>query len=218
MIDRKKEDQRSEDILFKIVSLVCMFPYLLKTILTGRRILRIFYKLCGAGWGSGLFSGIADLALSVSTMLSCGACVVMLLLFAMRWTEENVEHLYLGVVCAEALRIIVATIHLIWNAVRKVTVPFPYLSVRLLLSPWLLAVLLAFAVACGLFLSLVLFDRKPFIGKTRDERMQMLQELPARLRKEVGASLGIIWGREEEQNDRNDRNSLKNMKNKEKSG
>lgn len=30
MIDRKKEDRGSEDILFKIISLVCMFPYLYK--------------------------------------------------------------------------------------------------------------------------------------------------------------------------------------------
>lgn len=197
MVYRKKEGRGSEDILFKIVSLVCMLPYLLKTILTGHLIIRIFCKLCETGWGNGLFFGIGGLVLSASTMLSCGACVVMLLLFAMRWTEENVEHLYLGVVCAEILRLIVATIQLIWNAVRKVTRPFPYRSIRLILSPWLLALLLASVVVCGLFLSLTLFDRKPFIGKTQDQLLQLLKGLPARLLKEIGVLLGTALEREE---------------------
>lgn len=200
MIDRKKEDRGSEDILFKIISLVCMFPYLLKTILTGRFIFRIFCLLCGTGRGSGLVFGMIDLLMSASTMLSCGACVAMLLLFAMCWTKENVERLYLGVVCTEILRVVVATIQLIWNAIRKVTVPFPDLPVRILLSPWLIALLLASAVVCGLFISLAMFDRKPFIGKTQDELMQMLRGLPVWLLREIKTSSDTARKGRKEQN------------------
>ena len=182
MICWKKEGQGPEDILLKIVPLVCMLPYLLKTILTARFLYRIFWLLCRAAWDSGLLLAIVNLVLAASTMLSCGLCTVMLLRFSVRRTKEDVGSLYLGVICAEALRLIVATIQLLWNGIRMVTVPF-YLPVRLLLWPWLLALFLAAAVICGLSVSLSMFDKKPFIGKDRDEIRQMLRSAPGQLHK-----------------------------------
>ena len=114
-------------------------PVSLKTILTARFLYRIFWLLCRADLGLvGVLLAIVNLVLAASTMLSCGLCTVMLLRFSVRRTKEDVGSLYLGVICAEALRLIVATIQLLWNGIRMVTVPF-YLPVRLLLWPWLLA-------------------------------------------------------------------------------
>ncbi len=95
MICWKKEGQGPEDILLKIVPLVCMLPYLLKTILTARFLYRIFWLLCRAAWDSGLLLAIVNLVLAASTMLSCGLCTVMLLRFSVRRTKEDVGSLYL---------------------------------------------------------------------------------------------------------------------------
>ena len=74
MICWKKEGQGPEDILLKIVPLVCMLPYLLKTILTARFLYRIFWLLCRAAWDSGLLLAIVNLVLAALSLIHICRC------------------------------------------------------------------------------------------------------------------------------------------------
>ena len=170
---------------FQIVGLVFAGLYLLKAIITIPNVL----EAVGDVWGRGhIFVSFGNLLVVILMTLSSAIFAFMLGLFSMRHTRENEEMLYLGVALTAGLRVVVATINMIWNAIYYFIVRHERiyrLSVGNIIKPWFKTFFFVIFIIGVLFILFLLIGRKPFAGKSLDELKQMMKELPVFLQKET---------------------------------